>query len=168
MGDPTDRTEFSGSPVRADLVRLCRELNRLGVKYIVLGGFAIQQHGFQRTTGDIDFLIDTDPANEAATFKAMEILADKAVLDLKPGEVSQYSVIRVCDEIIVDLMARACGIDYATARDEVTVIDIDGVPIPFASPRLLWQTKQTFREKDRIDLLFLRRLFQERGEMPPE
>jgi len=167
MGDESDSKEFSGSPARTDLVRLCRELNRLGVHYIVLGGFAIQQHGFQRATGAIDLLIDTELANESATFKALEILADKAVLDLKPGDVSQYSVVRICDEIVVDLMAKACGIDFAAAREQVTVIDIDGVPIPFASLRLLWLTKQTSREKDRIDLIFLQRLFQERGETPP-
>jgi hypothetical protein len=167
MGDPTNSQEFSGNPETSDLVQLCREFNRLGVKYIVLGGFAIQQHGFQRATGDIDFLIDTDPANEAATFKALEILADQAVLELKPGEVSAYSVVRVCDEIVVDLMARACGIDYAGAKDDTTIIDVGGVPIPFASPSLLWRTKQTFREKDKIDLIFLQRLFTERGEAPP-
>ena len=167
MGDQTNREEFSGNPETGDLVRLCREFNRLGAKYIVIGGFAIQQHGFQRATGDIDFLIDTDAENEAAVFKALEILADKAVLELKPGEVSAYSVVRVCDEIVVDLMAMACGIDYASAKDDIAIIDVNGVPIPFASPSLLWRTKQTFREKDKIDLIFLRRLFQELGEEPP-
>jgi len=42
----------------------------------------------------------------------------------------------------------------------------DGVTIPFASPILLWKTKQTFREKDQIDRLFLRRLLEDRGEWP--
>lgn len=168
MGNSSDCQEFSGSPDRKDLVRLCRELNRLGVRYIVLGGFAMQQHGYDRTTGDIDFLIDTDGSNEAATFKALEILADKAVLELTPGEVSQYAVVRVCDEIVVDLMAKACGINYGAAKDQVTIIDLDGVPIPFASPALLWRTKQTYREKDKLDLLFLDRLFRERGEEPPQ
>lgn len=167
MGNPTNRQEFSGNPETSDLVRLCREFNRLGVKYIVLGGFAIQQHGFERATGEIDFLIDTHPVNESAAFKASEILADQAVLELKPGEVSAYSVVRVCDEIVVDLMGRACGIDYASAKNDTTIIDVRGVPIPFASPSLLWRTKQTFGEKDKIDLLFLQRLFKERGEEPP-
>lgn len=34
---------------------------------------------------------------------------------------------------------------------------IDGVAIPFASPRLLWRMKsKTHREKDAADVLFLR------------
>ena len=45
---------------------------------------------------------------------------------------------------------------------------LDGVPIPFASPRLLWRMKApTHREKDALDLLFLRQWFAERGEQPP-
>ena len=46
--------------------------------------------------------------------------------------------------------------------------EVDGVPIPFASPRLLWRMKSvTRREKDAEDLLFLRQWFAQRGEEPP-
>jgi hypothetical protein len=45
---------------------------------------------------------------------------------------------------------------------------VDGVPIPFASPRLLWRMKAvTHREKDAPDLLFLRQWFTQHGEEPP-
>ena len=43
------------------------------------------------------------------------------------------------------------------------------VPIPFASPRLLWRMKVvTHREKDVGDLVFLRYWFAERGLEPPK
>ncbi len=35
-------------PTDADLVSLARELNRLGVAYVVVGGFAINRLGFVR------------------------------------------------------------------------------------------------------------------------
>lgn len=41
-----------------------------------------------------------------------------------------------------------------------------GVSIPFASPALLWKTKQTYRDKDAVGRAFLRRLLEERGEWP--
>lgn len=44
--------------------------------------------------------------------------------------------------------------------------EICGVPIPFASPTLLWKTKQTYREKDEIGRVFLRKLLIARGEWP--
>jgi hypothetical protein len=89
--------------------------------------------------------------------------------ELQPGELQQYTVIRVADEILVDLMTTAGGIDYAAAAEDVVVHDVDGVPIPFASPSLLWRMKVvTHREKDAGDLVFLRYWFTERGETPPE
>jgi hypothetical protein len=46
--------------------------------------------------------------------------------------------------------------------------DVDGVLIPFASPRLLWRMKSvTGREKDAADLIFLRQWFAARGDTPP-
>ncbi len=52
--------------------------------------------------------------------------------------------------------------------DDQPAKEIDGVPIPFASPRLLWRMKAvTHREKDAGDLVFLRQWFAERGEKPP-
>jgi hypothetical protein len=72
------------------------------------------------------------------------------------------------DEIIVDLMVSAGGINYSEAAKNVVVRELGGVPIPFASPRLLWRMKVvTHREKDAGDLVFLRHWFAERGEQPP-
>ncbi len=86
-------------PGEDDLVKICGRLNELGAHYIVIGGFAVILAGFPRTTGDLDLLIETTPENEALVYKALEILSDRAVLELKPGEVSQYGVVRVADEI---------------------------------------------------------------------
>jgi hypothetical protein len=155
-------------PGLEDLIELCRELNRRGARYVVIGGFAIRAAGYVRRTMDIDLVVDTSLQNEALVYAALEILPDKAVRELKPGEVSEYGVVRVADEVVVDLMKSACGIAYAEAATEVVAHEVNGVPIPFASPRLLWRTKKpTGRAKDAGDLIFLQQYFRERGEEPP-
>ncbi len=111
----------------------------------------------------------SDLENEARVFKALESLPDQCVKELDPGDVAKYLVVRVADEILVDLMARASGIDYAEAIKSVVVRELGGVPIPFASPELLWWMKiRTHREKDRPDLQFLRMWFEAQGRTPPE
>ncbi|HEX3625742.1 MAG TPA: hypothetical protein VH280_09980 [Verrucomicrobiae bacterium] len=156
-------------PVQNDLVALCRELNQRKANYVVVGGFAIIAAGFARLTGDVDLLVATDLENEAKVFSALSTLPDNAVKELRPGELEQYMVVRVGDEIIVDLMRMAGGIDYAEAAKDVVIHELDGVSIPFASPRLLWRMKAvTHRAKDEHDLMFLREWFAERGEEPPE
>jgi hypothetical protein len=152
-----DDEPVSRAPHMEDLTALCSKLNELGANYLVIGGFAIISSGYRRTTEDLDFIIATDLENEAKVYSALATLPDKAVLELEPGEVSKYTVVRVGDEITVDLMASASGINYEEAKKDIIIREIDGVPIPFASPRLLYRMKEkTHREKDRADLLFLR------------
>ena len=160
---------ISRPPTQADLVALCRELNQRGAKYVVVGGLAIIAAGLPRVTTDVDLMVAADLENEAKVFSALSTLPDNAVRELQPGELQQYNVIRVGDEILVDLMRSAGGIDYAEAAKHVVVREVDGVPIPFASPQLLWRMKAvTHRAKDAGDLVFLRHWFAERGEQPPQ
>jgi len=126
------------------------------------------QAGYPRFTGNLDILMDVSPANEARIFEALRTLPDKAVDELDPGDVSKYLVVRVADEIVVDLMKSASGIEYEEASREVVIRKVCDVEIPFASPRLLWRMKKsTHREKDAGDLVFLRKWFEARGETPP-
>ena len=55
-------------------------------------------------------------------------------------------------------MGSACGIDFKSAENQIEVHEIDGVRIPFASAELMLKTKQTLREKDEIDRLYLKRI----------
>ncbi len=160
---------ISRPPTQADLIKLCRELNQRGAKYVVVGGWAIIAAGLPRATADLDLVVAVDVENEAKVFDALSTLPDNAVRDLKPGELQQYTVIRVGDEILVDLMGSAGGIDYAEAAKHVVTRKLGDVSIPFASAQLLWRMKAvTHREKDLGDLAFLRQWFAERGEEPPQ
>ncbi len=156
-------------PTLEDLVSLCRELNSRGALYLVVGGFAIRAAGYDRATMDVDLLVDSSLENEARVVAALATLPDQAILEMQPGEVAEYTVVRVGDEIVVDLMASACGIHYAEAADHIDYHEVDGTRIPFASPLLLWRMKATtHREKDIPDLYFLRRLLESRGVPIPE
>ena len=75
-----------------DLVSLARELNRLGVAYVVVGGFAINRLGLVRATKDIDLLIARDRANQALVKRALEILPDRAIRELGDEDIAQWVV----------------------------------------------------------------------------
>ena len=151
------------TPEESDLVRLCAALNGHGARYIVVGGMAILHHGFLRATEDIDLLLETSRENQTRIRKALEVLPDKAVREVEENDLEEYGVVRVADEIIVDLMMSACGITYEQAKDDIEEAIINGVIIPFASARLLLRMKQTYREKDIPDRIFLERKLRGEG-----
>ncbi len=128
----------SRSPTNDDLVALARELNRLGAKYIVIGGFAVGRLGDDRATKDIDFLISSDMANQGRVRQALEILPDKAIKDLGPDEdMAEVVVVRAFDGVTVDMMTKACGVAYDEAEKDIEFVEIRGVRIPFANMDLM-------------------------------
>ena len=143
------------TPEQDDLVRLCAALNAQDALYVVVGGMAINQQGLLRATEDIDLLIERSRENQGRVRAALEILPDKAIREMEENDLDEYGVVRVADEIVVDLMMSACGIAYEQAKSEIEIVMIAGVPIPFASARLLLRMKQTYRDKDIPDRIFL-------------
>jgi len=151
-------------PDDRDLAALARELNRLGARYLVIGGVAINRLGFVRATDDLDLLIARDLANQQLVRKALEILPDKAVRQLDDQEdLAAWVVVRVNDEITVDLMTEATGIGYEEAARHIEWQEVQGVRVPFASAELMLRFKQGWREKDVMDRKFL----EERRGQPP-
>jgi hypothetical protein len=150
-------------PESGDLLRICQALNDEGARYIVIGGMALVYHGFHRGTEDIDLLVERTADNIARLKASLSILPDNAVSQVRDSDLETYGTVRVADEVVVDLMSSACGIEFEEASSMVEETEIEGVRIPFANPELLLKTKQTVREKDEIDRLYLKRLIAERS-----
>lgn len=155
MDDPTDRG-YSRAPEVEDLISLCRKLNENKVAYVLIGGFAVILHGSVRTTKDIDLLVDPSVGNIQSLKKVLSTLPDNAVAEILDSDVEKYEVVRVADEIVVDLMAKACGINYEEAKAGIQIVDVEGVKIPIASKELLIRMKDTIRYSDKIDVEFLK------------
>lgn len=143
------------TPEEDDLVKLCAALNDQGALYVVVGGIAVNQQGFLRATEDIDLLLERSRSNQKKVLRALEVLPDKAVLEVTENDLDEYTVVRVADEVVVDLMLSTCGVTYTEAAAEIESKTIRGVEIPFASAKLLLRMKQTYREKDIADRIFL-------------
>ena len=161
-GEPEPEREVTRVPTEADLVSLARELNRLGVAYVMVGGFAINRLGLVRATEDIDLLIARDRANQSLVKRALEILPDRAIRELGDEDIAQWVVVRVNDDITIDLMTEACGIVYEDAAGGIETEVVDGVSIPFAGAELMLRMKQSAREKDAADRSFLQQLIRTR------
>ncbi len=115
----------------------------------------MQHYGFARPTQDIDLLVDPSPDNIERVRQALCVLSDRAVLEVEPTDVMHYSVVRVADEVLVDLLGRAGGVTY---EDIEGGIERDEAGIPYPRPEDLLRTKDTVRPRDAMDRSFLERL----------
>ena len=161
MDDTSDRG-YSRAPELEDLLFVCRSLNQEGVRYFLIGGFAVILHGLVRTTKDIDLLLEPSEENIRRLKRALGSLPDNAVALIGDDDVARHRVVRVADEIVIDLMADACGVTYeeaeAAGAEHRRIGDVD---IPVVSRDTLIRTKNTLRDSDRSDVGFLRHQIEE-------
>jgi hypothetical protein len=151
VDDPDDGT-YSRPPNLEDVARIGRALNEAQARYVLIGGFAVIIHGSGRTTKDIDFWVDPSPENVARIKLALKFLPDNAAEDLELGD-----VVRVADEVVVDLLAGACGVSYDDAVSRAEHRNVGGTQILVASKETLIRTKQTIRPNDHMDCEYLAR-----------
>lgn len=154
MDDEPDVPEVR-PPTVDDLRRICRALHEAEARYVLIGGFAVILHGGERSTKDIDLLVDPAADNVARLKTALSILEDNAASEIDPGDLERYTVIRVADEVMVDLLGAACGVTWAEASVSARTVDLDGTPVLVADRKTLIRTKQTFRPSDAADRAWL-------------
>ncbi|MBI3925934.1 MAG: hypothetical protein HY319_10375 [Armatimonadetes bacterium] len=157
--DPEDaEAEYTRAPTIEDLRVICGNLNAEHARYAILGGMAVNFYGLVRGTHDIDLLVDDSPENIERVIRAIGRLPDGAALELAPDDLQHYRIVRINDEITVDLLAEACDVDFDQVAGRLVIDDRLGVPMPFLSVEDLIRSKQTRREKDRQDRTFLEAL----------
>lgn len=159
--DDADDGQHVRAPTVDDLVGICRAFNENSARYLLIGGFAVIAHGGGRTTKDIDFLVDASPENVARLKAALRVLPDNAAAEIGEHDIEKYQVVRVADEVLVDLLAEACGISYDDAVEDSEILELGDVSIPIASKKTLIATKQTVRPSDQLDREFLASLIEE-------
>lgn len=134
------------------LATVCGLLNAAGVKYVVVGGFAVALHGVVRATKDIDILIEPTIDNAERALKALEGLTWGISRELDASEIVAKPITVIGDDPRVDILTLAWSVRYADAAPKVQKVEIDGVEVPFADLDTLIRTKQTDRFQDKADV----------------
>jgi predicted nucleotidyltransferase len=152
--------EFSRPATLEDLKLLLRSLHEHEADYLLIGGYALAAHGYQRATTDIDVVVPATSEAGQRVINALMILPDGVAKDIEPGWFEEGENIRVADAFIVDLMLNANGQTYETLRPYSETIDLDGIPVKTVNLEGLLLTKQTMRDKDVADRIIIERALQ--------
>lgn len=120
-----------------DFVELLRALNDEGVRYLIVGGYAVSLHAQPRATKDIDLLVECSEANGSALYRALAAFG--APLDgLQPSDFAEPgSFFRMgAPPLMVDILPGIAGVEFDAAwpRRLDTVVDAaTGTTAPFIS-----------------------------------
>lgn len=137
---------------QAPLLRVCSLLNLHNARYLVVGGRACWLHGYVRATIDVDILIPEDLENHARVITALSELEDHAAAELTPQDFVENIVVKIADDVEVDVSTRAWKVSYADAIGTSLKTTIEGVEIPYLDLKTLIASKRTERAQDQVDV----------------
>ena len=72
-----------------DFKALLELLNSAGVRYLVLGGYAVNHYGYHRATDDLDIWIAIDPENAKRVSEVLQEFGDFPAAAVKPSMFQQ-------------------------------------------------------------------------------
>lgn len=131
-----------------DLLRVIKALNEEGAEYLLIGGYALYAHGYQRATTDVDILVPPTRDSAERVIRALLLLPDRVAADIDPGWFEEGNTIRVADEFVVDVMFNSCGESYASLLPHAQTVQLDdGTPVRMLNLAGLLKTKQTVGDR---------------------
>jgi predicted nucleotidyltransferase len=129
-------------------------LNSAKIKYLVIGGYAVNYHGHHRFTGDIDLWVAVEPTNAERLSAALEQFGFSPgsvppSLFLELGRVFQFGRVPVR----IDLLTGPSGVEFEGCYARRVEAELDGVNVPIIGLDVLKANKRASgRDKDLQDL----------------
>lgn len=146
-------------PMEENLRELLFALNRHGVKYVIIGGYAVFVHAQPRMTKDLDVFIESSPVNALAIYQALAEFG----APLAEFTVEDFHTPTICARLgnppyCFDILQQIAGIDFATVYPNSEELLVDGdLPVRYISAADLITNKlATGRLQDLADVEAIR------------
>jgi hypothetical protein len=137
-------------------MRVLAALETARVEYVVIGGVAVNFHGLDRATGDIDIFIAPNEENVARLREALHAVYDDPSIDeITAGDLcGDYPAVRYVppgDAPPMDILTRL-GEKFRFGDLESERYDVEGQSVSVATPATLYRMKRsTVRPVDHAD-----------------
>ena len=150
---------------RDEVIEVLRAFEEQKLEYVLIGAAAMGFHGIVRATEDLDLLIRATAENVERLKRAFrQVYSDDPNLDEITADelLGEYPAVRYyppSGDLYFDVMTR---LGEAAAFDTIqsTVMEVEGIRVPVATPRELYRLKKdTVRPLDRADAEKLRQHF---------
>ena len=144
---------------------LLSELNSQEVQYLIVGGYAVNFHGFRRTTGDIDLWVKPD--NGENKKRLLDCLRNLSVSEKKLKQLDKLDFTKPHvfvdgeEPFKIDFLTKISNVNFEEAWEKRIIAELDGLYIPFLHLNDLVRSKfSTGRPQDKIDIETLQKIQQ--------
>lgn len=136
---------------------LLADLSRNGVKYILVGGLAVDLCGYARITHDVDIIVDYSKENIELLLSRLLYFGEGSARELAYKDFDlEEGCIRVVEDFPLDLFTVMCGHTYQDLLQYVKYQELKDVTVPYLSAEgLIKLKKRSLRPKDRVDVQVL-------------
>lgn len=151
-----------------EILKFWKALQDNSVQYIMIGGYAINLHGYQRFTGDLDIWLNDTLENRKNLRKAfiscdMGDYSQIESMQFVPG----WTNFNLNNGLSLDILTVMKGLENYTfdeCMQMASIADIETVKVPFLHINQLIENKKVInRPKDQIDILALQQIQKLRG-----
>jgi hypothetical protein len=127
------------------------------VKYLTIGGFAVNIYGYGRNTGDIDIFIEDSIENRENLREALKQLGIGDFENIKTMQfVPGWTDITLNFNLRLDIMTSVKGlenINFQELLDKAYIAEINEIPVYFIDyDNLIISKKASNRLKDQLDI----------------
>ena len=143
-----------GPELPKDFKEFLSLLHSHGVKYLLIGGYAVGYHGFPRATGDMDIWIALHPENAARVVDTLREFGFDTP-QLAPSLFLQDdSMVRMGNvPLRIEILTHISGVSFDECYASRVVDTLDGVEVSIISlPHLRANKQASGRYKDLMDL----------------
>ena len=134
------------------------------VDFMLIGGYAVNFHGYNRTTADMDVWIQPGNQNKLLLLKALAALGfdDEGIATINGWDFENPQLFSIFEQPLqTEFMTHISGVKYEEAKALVVTADIDGIALPVIHINSLIQNKKASgRLKDLADAEQLEKIWQ--------
>jgi hypothetical protein len=138
-----------------DFQDFLKAFNKNAVKYVLVGGYSVIIHGYSRTTGDMDLLVEKSKENYLRIVEAFYDFG-MSVFDMTEdnflaNKLDVFTFGR--DPVRIDILTDLKGLDFLTVYTNSEIHQLDEIPVRVIHYNHLIESKKAVgRYKDLDDI----------------
>jgi len=139
--------------INSDFRDLLRDLNAAGVRYLIVGGYAVMVHTEPRYTKDLDLWIEPVESNAQKLFVALAEFS-APTKEIHPSDFTEPEVFFQIgiEPVRIDIMTSVSGLEFVPSWDRRVIVDFGGEAAPVLSGADVLKSKiAAGRIRDRRD-----------------